>query len=152
LPKFEHRLGPLLPLVTAADQCLSAHVVSTLDRKLQDGSNTTGDPAWLDMLHAFTGATSISGGFDGNGTGERIGLAEGSTTAYAGVFPGIGPIAGRGASIDGVRPTWLGFGVQPSYRPDQWCYKQALPDVNTRSGPPPGWASSAASSRARGVR
>lgn len=151
LPQFEHRLGRLLPLVTAADQCLSAHVVRTLNQKLQDGPNTTGDPAWLDMLHAFTGATSISGGFDGNGTGERIGLAEGSSV-ISGVYPGIGPIAGRGAAIQGVRPTWLGYGVEPPYRPDQWCYKQPLPNLNTASGPPPSWAKRAASSPVPGVR
>jgi hypothetical protein len=36
-----------------------------------------------------------------------------------------------------VRPTWLGFGVVPPFRPDESCIAQPLPNLQARSGPPP---------------
>jgi virulence factor Mce-like protein len=140
LPDLERRLGRLLPLVTHANECLSTHVVWTLDQTLKDGSNSTGDPAYLDLVHAFTGATSISGGFDGNGVAIRSGIASGASS-ISGLIPGLGYVAGGGPQIQGVRPTWLGYGVEPPYRPDQWCYRQQLPDLSARSGPPPNFPS-----------
>ncbi|MHB8694855.1 MAG: MlaD family protein [Solirubrobacteraceae bacterium] len=138
LPQLEGRLRTLSPFVTEASQCLSSHVVWALDQTLPDGATSTGDPAWLDLLHFATSIISSSGGFDGNGSAERVGLASG-TANISGIFPGIGKISGAGFSFQGVRPTWLGYGVQPPYRPDQWCAKQPLPNLSDRNGPPPSW-------------
>jgi phospholipid/cholesterol/gamma-HCH transport system substrate-binding protein len=142
LPELEGRLRELLPLVTPINRCLSARVVPTLNTKIQDGPNTTNDPVWLDMLHAVTGTTGLVPGFDGNGVALRLGIAEGPST-IRGVIPGIGQIAGIGPDILGVRPTWLGSGVEPPYRPDEWCTKQPQPDLHKRSGPAPTWMTSA---------
>jgi hypothetical protein len=106
--------------------------------KMQDGPNTTGDPVWLDMMHAFTAATGATPSFDGNGTAIRLGVSEGENAAL-GVIPGIGQVAMQKRDILGVRPTWLGFGVEQPWRPDQACASQQLPDLTKRSGPPPDW-------------
>jgi hypothetical protein len=151
LPGLERGLGGLLPLVTPINQCLSTRVIPTLDQKLQDGSLSTGDPAWLDLLHAATGVTSITGGFDGNGVAIRIGVAQGPGL-LAGILPGFGQVTVLGAPIQGVRPTWLGYGVSPPYRPDQWCTKQPLPNLNARSGPAPSWDTAVAPSPGRTAR
>jgi phospholipid/cholesterol/gamma-HCH transport system substrate-binding protein len=151
LPPLERGLRGLLPLVTPINQCLSTHVIPTLDQKLQDGSNSTGDPAWLDLLHGATGVTSVTGGFDGNGVALRIGLTVGPSV-LGGILPGFGQLTAFGAPIEGVRPTWLGYGVWPAYRPDQWCTKQPLPNVNARSGPAPSWDTAVAPTPGRRAR
>ncbi len=138
LPQLERRLGNLLPLVTPVSECLSSHVIPVLDEQVPDGSLSTGDPAWLDLLHMATGVTSVTGGFDGNGVALRAGIDEGPG-ALAGILPGFGQVGVFGARIQGVRPTWLGYGVEPPYRPDQRCTKQPLPNLNARSGPAPSW-------------
>lgn len=142
LPRLEKRLGDLLPLVTPAARCLSDHVAWTLNQKLEDGKFSTGDPVLLDALHAFTGTTSVNGGFDGNGSAIRAGVGEGGS-ALTGVIPGVGQVAGIIPAFQGVRPKWLGRGVLPPFRPDQWCDQQRLPDLTAATGPAPRWARTA---------
>lgn len=132
LPRLERRLGGLLPQAQALTDCIRERVLPTLDAKLQDGSNTTGDPVYLDMVHGFTGATGAAPSFDGNGVNVRAGVTEGGT-AIGGVFPGLGSYVAGGPAIAGVRPTWLGYGVEPPYRPDARCTAQPMPDLTKRS-------------------
>jgi hypothetical protein len=80
------------------------------------------------MAAALTGT---SPGFDGNGGTLRISVAEGAN-AMRGVFPGLGRVVSP-ANLEGVRPTWLGYGVNPPFRPDAPCAEQALPDLGARS-------------------
>jgi hypothetical protein len=139
LPQLEQRLQTLFGYTTRVTDCLTTHVIPVLDRKIQDGANSTGDPAWLDLLHAFTGFTSASTSLDGNAGTFRAGLAFGPGLAQ-GVIPGIGNVVGQvDANLKGVRPAWLGYGVEPPYRPDQACASQSLPNLNTPSAPPPNW-------------
>ena len=151
LPRLEVLLGHLLPLVTPVNRCLSGNVIPALDKTVPDGHLTTGDPAWLDLLHAATAITSVEGGFDGNGSALRAGLAEGASTV-SGVLPGVGQVAGFAPSFVGLRPTWLGFGVLPPYRPDQWCDKQPLPNLAAASGPAPAWDRPVATAPTAGAR
>ena len=150
LPGLEASLAKLVALVTPADRCLSGHLVWALEQKLQDGSFSTGDPAWLDALHAFTATTSVNGGFDGNGSAIRAGVGEGGST-LTGVLPGIGQVAGIAPVLLGLRPKWLGYGVSPPYRPDQWCDQQPLPNLTATTGPAPDWARTAASVGSKGT-
>ncbi|MCW3017056.1 MAG: Long-chain-fatty-acid--CoA ligase [Solirubrobacterales bacterium] len=139
LPALEQRLKALFGYTTQVMDCISTHVVPVLNTKMQDGTHTTGDPAWLDLLHAVTGFTSASTSFDGNAGTFRAGLAFGPA-ALQGVIPGLGTIAGRlNPDVQGVRPVWLGYGVEPPYRPDQQCADQPLPNLNAKAGPPPDW-------------
>jgi virulence factor Mce-like protein len=145
-PQLEQRLAPLVKLVTPADKCLSGNVVPTLGEVVPDAALSTGDPAWLDILHALAGVSSVSGGFDGNGAAIRAGTAVGASQLQ-GVIPGLGAVAGIGPTMQGVSPTWLGYGVVPSYRPDVWCDTQPLPRLGDRSGPAPDWAKHAVAVR-----
>lgn len=139
LPTLERRLETLFSYTTPVTDCLSTHVVPTLDMKIQDGSNTTGDPVYLDMLHMFTGLTSLASAVDGNGGTLRLGVTTGDH-AIETVIPGLGPVVGQVPDVDGVRPTWLGYGVDPPFRPDQPCATQRLVDLNVAAGPVPEWA------------
>jgi phospholipid/cholesterol/gamma-HCH transport system substrate-binding protein len=139
LPSLEPRLRALFAYTTQVTDCISTHVVPVLNTKIQDGKHTTGDPAWLDLLHAVTGFTSASTSFDGNAGTFRAGLAFGPT-ALQGVIPGLGTIAGNiNQDIQGVRPAWLGYGVEPPYRPDAPCADQKLPMLNVQPAPAPRW-------------
>lgn len=141
-PQLERRLRPLVKLVTPADKCLSGNVVPTLDAEVPDGALSTGDPAWLDILHAFAGVTSVTGGFDGNGAALRAGTVAGAAQLQ-GVIPGLGAFSAIGPSIQGIRPTWLGYGVVPPYRPEVWCDTQPQPVLSDRAGTTPDWAKNA---------
>jgi phospholipid/cholesterol/gamma-HCH transport system substrate-binding protein len=139
LPDLERRLRALFGNTRKVTDCLTSNVIPALNTKLQDGPHTTGDPAWLDLLHAITGFTSASTSFDGNGGTFRAGLAFGPALVQ-GVLPGIGTIAGNlNTKIQGVRPAWLGYGVEPPYRPDVPCAGQKLPSMNVDAAPPPDW-------------
>jgi hypothetical protein len=139
LPTLEPRLRDLFGYATQVMECISTHVVPVLDAKIQDGPHTTGDPVWLDLLHAVTGFTSASTSFDGNAGTFRAGLAFGPA-ALQGVIPGLGQIAGNlNPNVQGVRPAWLGYGVEPPYRPDEQCADQTLPDLNVKGGKAPDW-------------
>jgi hypothetical protein len=139
LPTLERRLKDLLPLVTRVDRCLSERVVPALNMEVPDGELSTGDPAYLDLLHSFTGISSVTGGFDGNGAALRAGFGEGVST-FAGILPGIGEVAAFAPQFKGVRPAWLGYGVEPPYRPDAWCDEQPLVSLEAQTGPAPRWA------------
>lgn len=139
LPVLERRLRSLFGYTAPVTGCITTHVVPVLDSKIQDGPITTGDPAWLDLLHAVTGFTSASTSFDGNSGTFRAGLAFGAT-ALSGIIPGLGKFAGQlDPNVEGVRPVWLGYGVEPPYRPDEPCATQPLPNLNAQSGPAPAW-------------
>lgn len=131
LPDLESRLDEALSLVTPAARCVSENVLPVLNTEVPDGATSSGRPAWQDLLHMGANLTQTSPGFDGNGGTLRISIAE-SENALTGVIPGIGTLVGAGA-LQGVRPVWLGAGVEPEFRPDQWCADQALPDLDARS-------------------
>jgi virulence factor Mce-like protein len=135
LPAVQRRLEDVLPRVTDVTRCVSRNVVPTLDTKIQDGPNSTNRPVWQDFIHSATALAGASPNFDGNGTTIRLGVTE-SEQALAGAIPGLGEVIG-GGQIEGVRPTWLGYGVDPPFRPDATCTKQALPDLTKRAGGPP---------------
>lgn len=139
LPVLERRLLALFGYTTQVTDCISTHVVPVLNTKIQDGKHTTGDPAWLDLLHGITGFTSSATSYDGNAGTFRAGTAFGPAVLQ-GAIPGLGTIAGNiNRDIQGVRPAWLGYGVEPPYRPDVPCAEQKLPELNVEAAPPPDW-------------
>lgn len=136
LPTLEQQLIPLSGLLSRANACLTKNVIWTLNQKLPDGNNSTGDPVYLDTAHAIAGSGGIVAGFDGNGVATRAGIT-GNGTTISGAFPGLGPVIGSSPKIEGIRPVWLGYGVEPPYRPDEWCDQQPRPNLGLRSGPAP---------------
>ncbi len=138
LPGLQRRLVRLSPFVGDAGACLDRRVGPALKLTVPDGAHTTGDPAYLDLVHAFTAAIGAVPTFDGNGVNVRLGVTEGAN-ALNHLWPEFGDFVGGGPEVDGVRPTWLGFGVEPPYRPDARCTEQALPDLSQRAGGEPTW-------------
>jgi phospholipid/cholesterol/gamma-HCH transport system substrate-binding protein len=126
-PGLEARLRAAFPWLTELDGCAAHNIVPALDAVLQDGANTTGYPAWKDLLHLGAALSGASASFDGNGVALRIGVAEGDQTA-SGLIPGFGQLTGAYQG-EGVRPAWLGYGVVPPFRPDVRCDTQAVPEV-----------------------
>jgi virulence factor Mce-like protein len=131
LPAVESALRTTFPLLTDVSRCVSRNIVPTLDKEVPDGKLSTGRPAWQDLLHMAAALTGTSPGFDGNGGTLRISVAEGAN-AMRGFLPGLGQVVSP-ANLEGVRPTWLGYGVTPQFRPDAPCDEQALPDLGARS-------------------
>ena len=136
LPALELQLRKLMPLVNDAGQCIAQRVVPAIDTKLDDGKLSTGDPAWMDLLHAATGITSATGGFDGNGSGIRAGTTNGSVNLES-VIPGLGKIEGIAPPLTGVRPEGLAVNQLPPFRPDARCVDQPQPNLQAGSGPVP---------------
>ena len=137
--RMSRRLGPAARLLTPLDRCIAERIVPVLDREVPDGAHSTGDPAWLDLYHAVASLGSATGGFDGNGAAIRVGITLGASQAQ-GILPGLGRFHGIGPTIQGVRPAWLGFNVEPPYRPDAWCHEQPPARLESQPAPAPRWA------------
>lgn len=135
LPALQTQLTRAFPYLESVARCVATRIVPTLKTEVPDEHLSTGRPVWQDLMHMATALAGASPNFDGNGTTIRLGVTE-SQQALAGVIPGIGEVVGGGAP-QGVRPTWLGYGVEPPYRPDTDCSAQTLPDLSRRAGGPP---------------
>ena len=137
LPTLTDRLQPLFTLVGPVTECVGERAVPVLNAKVPDGKLSTGRPVWQDLVHGFSGLASSTASFDANGSFLRtVGLAE-ERSVSLGKLPGVGDAVGAlPNSPIGARPLWLGPGVEPPSRPDQWCKDQKLPDLSNRDGSP----------------
>jgi len=131
LPVLERQLQFVAPYAGPIARCLSKVVVPGLSQRVPDGPLSLDQPAWLELLHAFSGLAAASPAFDANGTTIRAGLTEGDTS-LAGVVPGLKDVINvvGGGNIEGVSPKWLGHGQRPSRRVDQPCEDQKIPDLS----------------------
>ncbi|MCK9247997.1 MAG: MlaD family protein [Solirubrobacteraceae bacterium] len=131
LPTVERQLEFVTPYAGPIGRCLSKVVVPGLSQQVPDGPLTLEQPAWLELLHAFSGLAAASPAFDANGTTIRAGLAEGDSS-LAGVMPGLKDTINilGGDKIVGVSPKWLGHGRRPTRRVDQPCEDQKIPDLS----------------------
>ena len=57
----EHRLDQLFPYLASSGTCTSNVIVPAMSQKVPDGPLSTGDPAWLDMLHMGTNVIGAGG-------------------------------------------------------------------------------------------
>lgn len=137
LPTLTDRLQPLFELVGPVTDCIGNKVVPVLNAKVPDGRLSTGRPVWQDLAHGFVGLASSTSSFDANGSFLRtVGLAE-ERSVSLGKLPGVGDVVGAlPNSPIGARPLWLGPGVDPPFRPDEWCADQDVPDLSSRAGSP----------------
>lgn len=142
LPALEGRLRVMFAKARPGMDCLNSNVIPALKMKINPGGaypHATGDPVYLELMHAFTGFSSIGSSVDANGGTIRLGLA-GGEQMFEGIVPGLGRTITRMADEPlGVRPESLGYGQQPPYRPDVPCAGQPLPDLNARGGTLPAW-------------
>jgi virulence factor Mce-like protein len=137
LPLLQQQLGGLFPMVTAASTCVSRNIVPTMNMVAPDGSNSTGQPIWKDLVHAFASYSGLASDFDGNGSTIRLGVTIGEYSV-TGAIPGLGNVVGVSPKIEGLNPVWLGYGINPPWRPDQPCQQQNLPNLgaDTSTGSP----------------
>ncbi|MGE4428568.1 MAG: MlaD family protein [Solirubrobacteraceae bacterium] len=139
LPTVLRRTDDLLRRSTPVTNCIVTHIVPTLNMRIEDERHSTGDPVWLDGLHFATGTTALSSAVDGNAGTARLGVTVG-TTMIDGILPGIGDVTALvPGDVRGINPRWLGYGVDPAYRPDRPCAEQDLPDLQARKGGVPDW-------------
>ncbi|WP_040599566.1 MlaD family protein [Patulibacter medicamentivorans] len=135
LPGVLEQLRFLMPLVTPIGQCIDRRVMPVLRSKLQDGPHTIDQPVWQEFLHMAASLTGASSDFDANGTTIRAGLATGDNVVHQ-LVPGIGDtISQLTNGATGVRPAWLGYGVEPPMRPDQPCARQPQVDLRAAAAP-----------------
>jgi hypothetical protein len=130
-PQVVEQLQTALPMVTSLGRCVSRTVVPTAVQQIPDGKHTVDQPAWLELLHAFSGLAAASPTADANGSTIRAGLGEGDTSLQ-GSIPGLSDTVNvlNGGNVQGVSPEWLGNGQRPKKRVDQPCEDQGPADFS----------------------
>lgn len=133
LPTLSKRLTTLFPLVTPVTDCVRDRATPVLKAKLNDGKLSTGRPVWQDLAHAGVGLNSASQDFDGNGPAVRYLAAVGDQSIATGSVPGIGTLVGKGSTLEGSTPQWLGTGKNTAFHPEATCRDQPAPDLQART-------------------
>ena len=131
-------LSALLRQVTPVTDCVRDQALPVLTAKLDDGHLSTGQPAWLELLHGMVGLASASQNFDGNGTAVRYMAGFGEQLVSTGQLPGTGELRGlTPVPVEGARPARPAS--KPPFRPDVPCRDQAPVKLDAPAlGPPPG--------------
>ena len=136
LVPLEPRLVDLLRLVRPVVACVQRNALPVLEGKVDDGSLSTGQPVWQELLHFTVGLASAGQNFDGNGFGVRY-LAGAGPDVVGTVAPGAGRIAGLAdRPLLGARPVYQP-GKTPPDRPDVPCATQNRPDLKAETVPAP---------------
>jgi phospholipid/cholesterol/gamma-HCH transport system substrate-binding protein len=138
LAALEPDLVQLLRTVTPVTECVLSNALPTLKKTVPDGELSTGQPAWLELLHGMVGLSSASANFDGNGYSVRYNGGYGEQLVSTGRLPGVGKLYGLSPEPQlGSRPKWPGPGNQPPFRPDVPCTTQKPPNLVAQSMPAP---------------
>ncbi len=152
IPTVLAKTAKFFPATKPAADCLADRVVPLLNETVKDGSLSTGDPVWKDIVHMLPNLAAASGNFDSNGPYLRALLGVGNNSlpsSVLGSIPGVGPLVGTIAStLTGsgsssastssasvsTAPTWDGDLTASDFRPDVLCSTQTLP-TNLVSNP-----------------
>ena len=137
LAPLEPRLTAVFDRVTPVMQCARENVIPTLLTPLDDPPLSTGDPAYRELLHGFTGLASASQNFDGNGPAVRYHAGFGDQMVSFGQVPSTGEtvVGLTSEEILGSRPKPPA--EQPPMRADVPCHTQDPPNLNAATGPAP---------------
>jgi hypothetical protein len=135
-PRFERRLTAVLPQASAIGRCMTKTLVPALNTHIDDGALSTHRPVWQDALHMGSALAGAASAFDANGGTLRLGVSESEQAVGINFGDSLGTVAGLlPTGQTGLNPTWLGFGVQPPWRPDAPCDEQQVPDFSARRQP-----------------
>jgi phospholipid/cholesterol/gamma-HCH transport system substrate-binding protein len=138
LTTLEPDLTKLLNNVTPVTECVRSNALPTLKKSVPDGDLTSGQPAWLELLHGMVGLASAAQNFDGNGFAVRYNGGYGEQLVSTGRLPGVGKLYGLSQTPQiGSRPKWPGPGNQPPFRPDVPCATQKPPSLDAQTEPAP---------------
>ncbi len=136
LPAFTQGQIPLSRFVAPVAQCFDQKINPTLDTKLDDDHLSTGQPAWLDAMHAGVNIAGTVANFDGNGTWLRYESGTSDLSVSLGQIPGLGKVVGTAnGALMGVRPEWNGT-TPPPFHPESDCRTQKLPDLKATAAKP----------------
>jgi hypothetical protein len=115
-------------------ECLRRNAIPTLKTPVSDPPHSTGDPVYLDLVHAAVGQASASQNFDGNGPAVRYHAGFGTQSV---TLPGLNEaIVGLTPEpILGSRPRKPA--QQPPFRSDVPCVTQQPPNLAAETGPAP---------------
>lgn len=134
LPPVADQLTALFPLVTPVTDCVLQRALPVLNAKVDDGQHSTGRPVWQNLTDAAVGLNSAGANFDANGAAIRYLFTAGENSVTTGVVPGLGALSSTASNrILGARPSWLGPGRQPPFRPDVPCLDNKPPDLQARA-------------------
>ena len=137
LSRLAPKLVDVFELVTPVTECLRRNAVPTLKTPVEDPPHTTGEPVYHELLYAFTGLSSASQNFDGNGPAVRYHSAFGTQTLSTGRLPATNEL------IFGLtEEPLLGSRPRPPdrlppFRPDVPCVSQEPPNLAAETAPPP---------------
>jgi len=133
----------LTPLIDDSAVCGNNVVLPTFEKKLDDGSLSTGQPNYQELWHGLVGLAGSGQNFDGNGAFSHLFGAGGNTIirtdSSRDPYPPKNSDEKRVLSIAGGRaveppkassPAYPGGGKVPAYKPNVPCRTQAQPDVN----------------------
>jgi len=133
---LEPALGDLFGLVSPVSACVRDHVLPVLNAQLDDGSLSSGQPVWQELLHSMVGLASAAQDFDGNGTAVRYLAAGGDQLVSAGQLPSGTRLFGLApAPIEGSRPARPPG--PPPFVPSAPCERQPPLDLGARAAPAP---------------
>ena len=135
LAQLEPQLGELLGLLTPVTECVRTNALPTLEKSVDDGALSTGQPVYRDFLDSIVGLASASQNFDGNGTAVRYHAGFGDEMVSLGSHNPEPLVGLTSQPILGSRPRYTG--VQPPFRPDVPCGQTEAPDLKAATGPAP---------------
>jgi phospholipid/cholesterol/gamma-HCH transport system substrate-binding protein len=135
---FDTTLGKtadLFPSIGEPAACLAEKVTPLLEEDVQDGSHSTDEPVYKDLLHMLPSLAGASGNYDADGPYLRVLAGLGSDTVSSSILgsvPGVSTLVGSIAgttesstsstdSIQGIAPQWVGDLPPSAFRPDVAC-------------------------------
>jgi virulence factor Mce-like protein len=145
-PKLLTQFSGVFPVTKAVTDCLRENVTPVLDSEVQDGSLSSGQPAWKDFVHFLPNVAGATGNFDADGHYTRVLLGAGDNAILSGPLAGIlssvsttlGGAAsgllgilpgGGGGVVDSPSPQWIGTLPASVFRPDVNCTSQKVPKL-----------------------
>jgi phospholipid/cholesterol/gamma-HCH transport system substrate-binding protein len=140
-PTVATKLAGFFPDTEPAALCLADRVTPLLKEDVQDGSLSTGDPVWKDLVHFLPNLAAASGNYDANGPYLRALVGVGSDSVPSGLLgsiPGVGTLVGTLAgatnsatastdSLQGTAPSWVGDLTSADFHPEVQCSTSPLP-------------------------
>lgn len=134
LADLEPGLDSLFELLSPVTACVRDHALPVLEARVDDGSLTSGQKVWEEVLHSATGLSSSSQNFDGNGFSTRFSFGSGQDVVSLGPAAGSQQQLFAFGAVSGSRPAPPA--ARPPFRPDVPCRGQALPDLHAATHTP----------------
>ncbi len=136
LVSLEPKLNDLLSLVAPVTACLRDHALPVLNGKLDDGSLSSNQPVWEELLHGSAGLASATQNFDGNGYNTRFSFGTGQDVVSLGGTAGSQQSLLAFGAISGSRPKPPA--QPPPFHPEVPCETQQVPNLAAPSQAPVG--------------